>query len=443
MNAPVPLASIREKADFTALGAWMHGLVAELYPVCRSITGDGLRRTLAVLQRETGLTIRSVPSGTAILDWTVPKEWNIRDAFIADAHGERIVDFRKSNLHVVNYSVPVNARMPLGELRPRLHSLPDRPDWIPYRTSYYSEDWGFCVAHRDLERLDSRAEPFHVIIDSSLEPGRLDYGELFLPGATSDEVLFSAHACHPSLANDNLSGLALLSALARLIAGAERRYSYRFLFVPGTIGSIAWLAANESATARIRHGLTAACVGDAGPMTYKKSRRGAAEIDRAARHVLRTSGEPHAVVEFSPYGYDERQYNSPGFNLPVGSLTRTPHGKYPEYHTSADDVAFVKPESLAGSLRAYLAIVSVLEGNGRYRNTQPKGEPQLGRRGLYRAVGGLPDPGEMTMAMLWVLNLSDGEATLLDVAERSGLPFDRVRAAADALLSHGLLVPAA
>jgi aminopeptidase-like protein len=418
----------------------MHALVAELYPICRSITGDGLRRTLEILKRETGLALESVPTGEAVLDWTVPREWNIRDAWIANGRGERVVDFRKSNLHVVNYSVPVQARMTLAELRPRLHTLPDRPDWIPYRTSYYAEDWGFCLAHRELERLAD--ETYEVVIDSSLEPGRLDYGELFLPGTSSEEVLFSAHACHPSLANDNLSGLAVLAALARLLSGAERRYSYRFLFVPGTIGSIAWLSRNEAAAGRVRHGLTAACLGDAGSLTYKKSRRGDAEIDRAARHVLRASGEPHAVVDFSPYGYDERQYNSPGFNLAVGSLTRTPHGKYPEYHTSADDVGFVRPESLAGSLRAYLAIVAVLEGNARYRNTQPRGEPQLGRRGLYRAIGGLPDPGELQMAMLWVLNLSDGGATLLDIADRSGLPFDRVRAAADALAAHDLLVPA-
>jgi aminopeptidase-like protein len=329
--------------------------------------------------------------------------------------------------------------MTLAELRPKLHSLPERPDWIPYRTSYYVEDWGFCLAHRDLERLENGT--YEVVIDSSLEPGRLDYGELFLPGATTDEVLFSAHACHPSLANDNLSGLALLAALARLLAGVERRYSYRFLFVPGTIGSIAWLSRNDFVVTMIRHGLTAACVGDAGPLTYKRSRRGDAEIDRAAQHVLRLSGEPHAIVDFSPYGYDERQYNSPGFNLAVGSLTRTPHGKYPEYHTSADDVGFVRPESLVSSLRAYMSIVAVLEGNARYRNTHPWGEPQLGKRGLYRAIGGLPDPGQMQMAMLWVLNLSDGGPTLLDVAERAGLPFDRIRSAADALLEHGLLAP--
>lgn len=434
------LGALRQTADFAGLGREMHALASELYPICRSITGEGLRQTLRILQSRTGLTIHEVPTGTPVLDWTVPMEWNIRDAWVANGRGERVIDFRKSNLHVVNYSVPVRARMTLAELRGRLHTLADRPEWVPYRTSYYVEDWGFCLAHRDLERL--RDEMYEVVIDSTLEPGSLSYGELFLPGSESDEVLISCHACHPSLANDNLSGLALVATLARMLASVERRYSYRFLFVPGTIGSIAWLARNEEAAARIRHGLTAACLGDAGPLTYKKSRRSDAEIDRAAQHVLRTSGAPHTVVDFSPYGYDERQYNSPGFHLPVGSLTRTPHGRYPEYHTSADDLSFVRPESLGDSLRAYLSVVAVLEGNGRYRNTHPKGEPQLGKRGLYRAIGGFPDPGELPMAMLWVLNQSDGGPTLLEIADRAGIPFDRLRAAADLLLEHGLLEPA-
>jgi aminopeptidase-like protein len=433
------VAALRSAADFDALGRQMHGLVSELYPICRSITGDGLRQTLGILQREAPLTIHEVPSRTAVLDWTVPREWNIRDAWVANAQGERVIDFRRSNLHVVNYSVPVRRRLSLSELRPHLHSLPDRPDWIPYRTSYYQEDWGFCLAHRDLERLPEGE--YEAVVDATLAEGSLSYGEVFLPGATSDEILLSAHACHPSLANDNLSGLALLTALARMLPAAARRYSYRFLFVPGTIGSITWLARNDAATARIRHGLVAACVGDVGPMTYKKSRRGDAEIDRAASHVLKQSGRPHSIVDFTPYGYDERQYGSPGFNLAVGSLTRTPHGRYPEYHTSADDIAFVRPESLADSLHAYLSVLAVLEGNGQYRNTSPRGEPQLGRRGLYGSMGGFPNPGELQMAMLWVLNQSDGGPTLLDIADRSGIAFDTIRAAADRLAEKGLLAP--
>jgi aminopeptidase-like protein len=433
------VSALRESADFPSLGRAMHELVAELYPICRSITGNGLRQTLRILQRQVPLTIHEVPTGTAVLDWTVPREWNIRDAWIADSGGRRVVDFRQSNLHVVNYSVPVKRRLSLAELRPHLHTLPDRPDWIPYRTSYYEENWGFCLSHRELERL-AEGE-YEAVIDSTLADGSLSYGELLIPGETPDEILLSAHACHPSLANDNLSGLALLATLARLLGGSRRRYSYRFLFVPGTIGSITWLSRNEAAVSRIRHGLVAACVGDAGAMTYKKSRRGDTEIDRAAAHVLKHSGRPHEIVDFTPYGYDERQYGSPGFNLAVGSLTRTPHGRYPEYHTSADDLSFVRPESLADSLRAYLSVLAILEGNRRYRNTSPRGEPQLGRRGLYGSMGGHPNPGELQMAMLWVLNQSDGGPTLLDVAERSGLAFDTIRTAADRLLENGLLAP--
>ena len=440
MSGNPSIVALRSAADFAALGREMYGLVAELYPICRSITGDGLRRTLRVLQREAPpLTIHEVPTGTAALDWEIPREWNIRDAWVANAGGERVIDFKRSNLHVVNYSAPVRRRLSLSELRPHLHTLPDRPDWVPYRTSYYREDWGFCLAQRDLERLPEGE--YEAVVDATLAEGSLSYGELFLPGETPDEILLSAHACHPSLANDNLSGLALLTALARLLAAASRRYSYRFLFVPGTIGSITWLARNEAAVSRIRHGLVAACVGDAGPITYKKSRRGNAEIDRAAAHVLRESGRPHSIVDFTPYGYDERQYGSPGFDLAVGSLTRTPHGRYPEYHTSADDLSFVRPEALADSLSAYLSVLAVLEGNGRYRNTSPRGEPQLGRRGLYGSMGGYTNPGELQMAMLWVLNQSDGGPTLLDIADRSGLAFDTIRAAADLLVEHRLLDP--
>jgi aminopeptidase-like protein len=434
-----PVAALRDPAGIAALGREMHALVAELYPICRSITGEGLRATLRRLQRIAPLEIREVPTGTKVLDWTIPREWNVRDAWVADGSGRRVVDFRASSLHVVNYSVPVRVRLPLSELRPRLHTLPEHPDWIPYRTSYYKEDWGFCLSQRALDALPDG--DYEAVVDATLEDGSLSYGELLLPGREAGEVLLSAHACHPSLANDNLSGLALTAALARLLASVERRWSYRFLFVPGTIGSIAWLAANPDAKRRVRHGLVVACVGDSGPLHYKRSRRGDAEIDRAAEHVVSRATPPGRVRDFSPYGYDERQYGSPGFDLPVGSLTRTPHGQYPEYHTSADDPAFVRAESLGDSLAAYLGVVAILEGNGRYRNTQPYGEPQLGRRGLYGAMGGYADPGRLQMAMLWVLNQSDGGPTLLDIAERSNLPFEVIRDAADSLLANGLLEP--
>jgi aminopeptidase-like protein len=327
--------------------------------------------------------------------------------------------------------------MSRAELAERLFTIPEHPDWIPYRTSYYNPSWGFCLSHQQFLELPD--DEYEVVIDSSLDPGHLTIGEFFLEGERPEEILISCHACHPSLCNDNLSGIALATFLACDLSTRPRRYSYRFLFLPGTIGSIAWLALNEARVPRIRHGLVVTGVGDPGRMTYKRSRRGDAEVDRAAIHVLKHSGEDFEVQEFSPYGYDERQYCSPAFNLPVGCLMRTPHGRYPEYHTSADNLDFVQPRSLADSLAKCEAVLSVLEGNRRYQNLNPKCEPQLGKRGLYDAVGGRSDTKARQMAMLWVLNLSDGGHTLLDIAERAGMPFDAIREAAGLLLQHGLL----
>lgn len=425
------------ETDLTATGEQMHGLIAELYPICRSITGDGLRRTLRRLQRQVPLEIHEVPTGTQVFDWKVPKEWNIRDAWVKNAAGEKVIDFRRSNLHVVNYSVPIRRTMPLAELRQHLHTLPDRPDWIPYRTSYYQEDWGFCIAADDLAHF--KEGDYEVYIDSTLEDGSLTYGEYFVPGRRSDEVLLSCHACHPSLCNDNLSGVVLVASLAELLSSMAIEYSYRFLFIPGTIGSITWLARNEQQAPRIRHGLVVACVGDAGKFHYKRSRRGDAEIDRAVVHALKHSGEEIEVRDFSPYGYDERQFCSPGFNLAVGSLTRTPHGQFPEYHTSADNLDLVRPNALAGSLAVYLSVLRILENNAFYRNLNPKCEPQLGRRGLYRALGGLADAAQSELSMLWVLSLSDGEHSLLEIAEWADLPFDVVLHSVKTLVDHQLL----
>ncbi len=425
----------------TSRGEEMHALIRELYPICRSITGDGVRETLRILQRQVPLEIHEVPSGTPVFDWTVPREWNLRSAWIATRDGHRVVDARTSNLHVMSYSTPVRGRFALAELREHLYSLPDRPDWIPYRTSYYQEAWGFCVTQK---QLDALTEPeYDVCIDTTLAPGSLTYGELVLPGRSAREILISVHVCHPSLCNDNLSGIALATRLARELGGSAREYGYRFLFVPGTIGSLTWLARNRERTQRIAHGLTLVCVGDASPFTYKRTLAGNAEIDRAAALALRESGLPHELIDFFPFGYDERQYNSPGFRLAVGSLMRARHGRFPEYHTSADDPSFVSPARLEESLDVCRAILEVLEGNRTYRNTSPYGEPQLGTRGIYRAVGGEPDLGELQLAMLWLLTLSDGTRSLLDVAERAGLRFSLVRRAAGVLSEHGLLEPSA
>ena len=415
----------------------LEALIRELYPICRSITGNGVRETLGILARSVPLEIREVPSGSAVLDWTVPREWNIREAYIQDERGQRIVDFRVNNLHVVNYSTPVRARLSLEELLPHLHTLPKTPDLIPYRTSYYEENWGFCLTERQRQTLGPG--PYEVCVDSTLEPGSLTYGELFLPGSTDDEILISAHVCHPSLADDNLSGIAVAIALACEIAKRPaRRHGFRFLFAPGTIGAITWLARNRTGAERIKHGLTLTCLGDSHQFTYKRTVFGNTIVDRAAAHVLSHSGLPQQVIDFFPYGYDERQYNSPGFRLPVGSLMRGRHGQFPEYHTSADNLDFISGERLLESLGILRGIVDVLEGNVRYRNLAPYGEPQLGSRGLYRALGGTSIP-DLQFAMLWVLNLSDGAHGLLDIAERAGLSFSVVRAAATLLAEHGLL----
>lgn len=418
------------------VGKEMWEFAARVFPLVRSITGDGVRQTLAAAREIVPLTLHEVPTGTRVFDWTVPREWNLRGAWIKDPSGRVIVDASAHNLHVMSYSVPVRARVSLPELKEHLFSLPEQPDLIPYRTSYYREAWAFCVPHRLVAALPEGE--YEVAIDATLADGSLTYGELVLPGTTSEEVLLSCHVCHPSLANDNLSGLAVTLWLARELAARERRYTYRFLWIPGTIGSIAWLARHREEATRVRHGLVAANLGDAGGFTYKKTRQGDAEIDRAVVAALDDLGESLTVTDFVPFGYDERQYGSPGFNLAVGSLTRTSWGKYPEYHTSADDLAFISPEQLAGSLAAYERVCAVLEGNRRYRNLNPFCEPQLGRRGLYGSVGGAAGK-ERELALLWVLNQSDGTASLLDIAERSRLPFSTVRRAADDLLAAELL----
>ena len=390
-----------DKKSPADVGEDLHGFAAELFPICRSITGNGLRQTLAMIKNRIPLQTIEVASGTQVFDWTVPKEWNVLDAYIKDRTGKRMVDFQKNNLHLVNYSSPVHATMPLRELKPHLFTLPGSPDWIPYRTSYYNEDWGFCLSHNQMLALQDG--DYEVYIDSSLRDGHLSYGECFLPGRSSDEILISCHVCHPSLANDNLSGLVVAVALAQLLSGKGLHYSYRFLFVPGTIGAITWLAQNQASTRRIRHGLVLTCLGDNGRFHYKKSRRGDSEIDRVAAHVLSHLTEAPEILEFSPYGYDERQYCSPGFNLSVGCLMRSVWGSFPEYHTSADNLDFIKPQALGASLRVCAAILDVLEDNGRYRNLNPYCEPQLGRRGLYRSTGGDGIDAEIN-ARLWVLN---------------------------------------
>ncbi|MBN9026629.1 MAG: DUF4910 domain-containing protein [Rhizobiales bacterium] len=430
-----PCAPSRE-AD---IGDKIYQLVKDIFPFCRSVAGEGVRETLRRLKQEIDLVIREVPSGTEVYDWTIPREWTIRDAFIRNASGDKVLDFRACNLHVLNHSAPIHARMPLRELRDHIFTLPDQPDRIPYRKSAYAESWGFCMAHRQLMALPDG--DYEAVIDSSLEDGSLSYGEYLHVGASDEEVLLSSHICHPSLANDNCSGLALLTLLARHLAGQRTRYSYRFIFAPGTIGALAWLARNEANTKRIRHGLVVSCVGDGGGPTYKKSRRGSAFVDRAAGHVLRHASPGSAILDFSPYGYDERQFCSPGFNLPVGLFQRSLFGTFLEYHTSADNLDFVQPEHLASSYSMIQAILCVIENNFTPVGTLLKGERQLGRHGLYVGGDGSPATQSANMAMLWTLNLADGNHTLLDIAERADMPFAELLSVARRLQAHGLLEP--
>jgi len=435
----VKAAGLLDKPTVDDIGQEIFALAAEIYPFCRSITGDGVRQTLREVATHIALDVHEVPTGTPVLDWTIPREWNIRDAYIKNERGEKIVDFRRSNLHVMSYSVPVKRRISLNELKRHLYTLPDQPDLIPYRTSYYAENWGFCMPHRQFETL--RDETYEVLIDTSLTDGHLTYGEYLHKGETEDEFLLSAHVCHPSLANDNCSGIALLAHLAKRISRMRTRYSYRFLFAPGTIGAITWLARNEDRVQRIKHGLVVSMVGDGGGPTYKKSRRGNADIDRAMIHSLHHASSWPAILDFFPYGYDERQFCSPGFNLPVGLFQRSKFGAIPQYHTSADNLEFIRPEHLSESYRLIAEAIGVIESDEVYRNMLPKGEPQLGRRGLYGAIGGDKDAAAANMAMLWILNLSDGTHSLLDIAERADLPFGVIHRTAQLLQEHALLTP--
>ena len=417
-------------------GVEMYALARRLYPICRSITGQGVRETLAILREHVPLEVRQVPSGKAVYDWEVPLEWNVEDAAVISPAGERVVDFQKHNLHLVSYSEPVSRSMPLTELQGHLHSLPDQPSWIPYRTSYYKRNWGFCL--RDVNRVGFQKGTYRVEIATSLRRGHLTYGELAIPGEIRDEILFVTHICHPSLANDNTAGMAVTCALAEWLAMERRRYTYRFVLAPGTIGTLCWLKTNEGRLARVRAGLVLALLGDPGRLTYKQTRDGGAYTDQVAAFAVSQIDPESRVIPFSPYGYDERQLNAPGFKLPVGRLTRSVNGGYPQYHSSADDLDLIRADCLQQSLDACKLFVEVLEGDRVYRNTSPMGEPRLGKRGLYGSVGGVT-PQQREQAMLWILNQADGSKSLLETARRSGLDFRVLQDSAAALAAAGLL----
>jgi aminopeptidase-like protein len=422
-----------------AAGRQMAALCQELFPICRSITGPGVRETLRHLQQHIDVQMLEVPSRTQVFDWEVPDEWSIREAYIEDPTGRRVVDFADNNLHVVSYSAPVRAEVSLEELQAHLHSLPEHPEWIPYRTSYYERSWGFCLQHRVRESL--KPGTYTVVIDSTLEQGNLNYGELVIPGVSDREMLISTHICHPSLANDNLSGIAVATFLARHFETLEHppAYTLRFLFIPGTIGSITWLARNENRLDRVVGGIVLTGIGDSGHLRYKRSRRQHSLVDQVVEQVLAAKCSVYECFDYVPYGYDERQFCSPGIDLAVGCMMRTPFGQYPQYHTSADDLSLLNEDSLGEALEVCVAVVSGLSQVRRYRNLSPKGEPQLGRRGLYEAIGGDNDKRQSQMALLWMLSYSDGRHTTFDIGRKSGLDLSELERAAGRLIDAGLL----
>jgi aminopeptidase-like protein len=415
----------------------MIDFIKELYPICRSITGNGVRETLNLINRHIPLKIHEVPTGTKVLDWEIPKEWNIRDAYVKDSAGKKIIDFKQLNLHVLNYSTPIRAKMSLAELKPHLFSIPDKPSLIPYRTSYYAENWGFCISHDQLTSLHD--DLYDVVIDTDLSTGNLTYAEYYLKGKTREEVLISTHICHPSLCNDNLSGIAVCTYLASALSKTRPHYSYRFLFIPGTIGAIAWLALNENGLKHIKYGLVTSLLGIDSIFTYKRSRIGNAGIDRIVEHVLSLQDIQYKIIDFIPYGYDERQFCSPGYNLPVGNLTRVPFGEYPEYHTSADNFDLISDKALNDSLAVFHEVIRHIEADRKFINQYPKGEPRLGKRGLYDNIGGRNDSKILQLAFLWVLNYSDGEHSLTDIAMLSGLDLSIILEATDMLKEKQLI----
>jgi aminopeptidase-like protein len=420
-------------------GAAMYQLARELFPLPRSLTGEGVRRTLELLRTWIPLDVSEVPSGTAVYDWVVPPEWNVSAAWIADEWSRRVVDFAESSLHLVGYSEPVNLRLTGRELEPHLHSLSDDPEATPYRTSYYERTWGFCLPHVRRAEIDADAS-YDVVIDSTLdEAGALTYAEALVPGRSDDEFLVSTYICHPSLANDNVAGIVVAAGLAHALAAGELRHTVRVLFAPSGIGTLAWLQRNESRLSRIKAGLVVACAGDPEPLHYKRSRRSNALVDRAAAHVLQR--RPHSQLrDFVPWGTDERQFCSPGFDLPVGTLTRTPNGSYPGYHTSRDDLDLITPDALADTLDALLEIVRTVDGAVIFERTEPRGEPHLSRHGIdARMTASLLAGAEPGNALFWLLNLADGTRDLLEIADRAQVPLLDLAALAAALEQKGIL----
>jgi aminopeptidase-like protein len=435
-------------------------LLQRLFPICRSITGNGVRETLSIIKERIDIHVGEVPSGTTCYDWTVPDEWNIREAWIEDASGNRLLDFKYNNLYVVNYSAPVDAVLSFQELREHIHTMPELPDATPYRTSYYNRTWGFCMEHKRFLSL-SRDESYHVKIDSSLEQGSLTYADLIVPGTSGKEFLISTYCCHPSLANDNLSGTVLTALLAELLLSKKTFHSYRIVIVPETIGAIAYLSMNETAMRNLSGGFVVTTVAGPGKHGYKQSFLGNSLVDRVAYRTFDELGVDHVIYPFSINGSDERQYSAPHFRIPVGTVTKDKYYEYEYYHTSLDNLSYISAANIVGTLKLYASCIEKLEMNRSYKSLMPYCEPMLGKRNLYPKLGGAvkqnvgesndhystvydcsPErviTGEDLDAMGWLMFCSDGRTSLLDIAERTNLPMRLLHMTAQRLVEHDLL----
>jgi aminopeptidase-like protein len=432
--------------DWDALIVEADSLLRTLFPLCRSLTGAGLRHSLDVLREVADFQVCEVASGTRCYDWTIPDEWNVSDAYVADSSGHRVIDFRENNLHLVGYSIPFEGEMSLAELAPHLFTLPEMPSAIPYRTSYYQPSWGFCLAHEQFVKLD-RNEHYRVVVDTQLGPGSMTYGQALLPGGSGQEFLLSTYLCHPSLANDNLSGAVLWTLLLRELHRRPRRHSYRCVIAPETIGALAYIARNEAAVRKLKGGFVVTTVAGPGRIGYKRSWCGNSLIDRAVRLTFRELGLEPLEYPFDARGSDERQYSSPGLRIPVGTICKDKYYEYDAYHTSLDNLDFVQAAALVETLKVYLAVIEKFERDRTYRSLNPIGEPQLGKRGLYpqlggalhqKGAGGQASPDRLE-ADRWLLFYGDGQTSLLSIAEKTGLPMDLLAQAAEQLAAAGLL----
>lgn len=431
-------------SDHTCRKDTVETLFKKLFPICRSLTGAGNRETFDIIRQLAPFDVHELPSGTQVYDWHIPDEWTIRDAYIADQSGARIIDFADNNLHVASYSMPIDATMTLADLSSHLYSLPEQPDAIPYRTLYYNRDWAFCIKE-DQRLLIPADQNLRVVIDSDLSPGSMTYGDKILPGTSSQEFVFSSYCCHPSLGNDNLSGIVLLTLLLRELSSRTLKHTYRFILVPETIGTIAYLHENQDTMRAATGAYVLTGVAGRGQYAYKQSLQSDALVDRVARRVMRANGIAFDERAFDPHGSDERQYSSPGFRIPTGIITRDGYYDYPEYHTSLDNLDFISSDALLETLDIYLEIVDELENRTPLQSLAPHGEPHLGPRGLYPTVGGaMHTSGGTTVAdeldaILWTLTLADGLNDQADIAERSGIELELINSVAKRLIDGGLL----